>query len=84
MGRQAKLRKLRKTLKDEPFMQELVENVGFIHEKLTSLNVLPIAENVQALFEFVSSIERPENMTEDQFNIFLDEKMTDFIKNNLQ
>ena len=84
MGKQAKLRKMRKVIKDESFMQELFESVEFMHERLTLSGVPPTGENGQALFKFVSSIDRPENLTEDEFNAFLDEKMTDFIENHLK
>jgi parvulin-like peptidyl-prolyl isomerase len=84
MGRQSKLKKLRKSLKDQPLVQELAENLEFLEKELALFNVSLTGENAQSVFEAMTSIERPENMTDEQFEAFLDEKMSNFIKNNLK
>ena len=83
MGRQAKLKKLRKILKNKSLVQELGENFELAQDNLISSGASPTPENLEATFKYLRSIERPDNMTEDEFEAFLEKEMSDFIENNL-
>ncbi len=86
MGRQAKLKKLRKIFKceDQSLLQELGQYLHMAEKDLISVGVSPTTENLKAVMENLSLIERPKNITDSEFEAFLEEKMLDFIKNNLK
>ena len=84
MGKQAKLKKYRKALKDESTVQKLDKALEIAEQQLTSFNVPSTTKNIEALLKYLASVKRTENITDDEFEALLEEKMSDFIENNLK
>ena len=84
MGRQARLKKMRKFFKDESLLQEIDETPEIIREKLILFDVPLTLTNVAIVLEYVESLEKPEIIIDNEYKTFLEDKISNFIKNNLK
>lgn len=73
MGKKARMKKHRKIAKN------INEKWDFAEQKLESLDISLTPLDFFNFYDFLVSIERPQNMTDDEYHTFLDKKASAFL-----